>query len=535
MTAFHAPVDDILFSLIHVARADRLPGWDSDLAREITGHFAGFAEERIAPLDATGDAEGCRLENGRVRMPAGFAELYRDLAEQGWQGVTAPEAFGGQDLGRVVNAAISEIFTGANHALQMVTSLAHGAIDLLLHHATPAQQAALIPPLAEGRCLSTMCLTEPGAGSDLSAIRTRARPDGDRWRIDGEKIFISGGDQDLSEGILHLVLARTGAPGDGVRGLSLFACRSHLPDGRANRITVTRIEEKLGLHASPTCQLAFDGAEGELVGAEGDGLKAMFAMMNHARLDVGLQGVAHAARAADLARRYAAERVQGRDADGRPVTIDRHADVARMIDTCDALALGARALCHLTLVAQELDSDPAFVAFMTPVCKAFATEAGIRAADLAIQVMGGYGYLREYGAEQNWRDARICAIYEGTNGIQARTTATRSLTQSGGAGAAAFAGFLRDSGPALADAAAAWEAEAQRIRGLADPAAEAEGFMALTGTLAYRAAWARIRAAADTAGPAERARLDRLAARVLRPAARPGASAAEPAFAGVFA
>jgi alkylation response protein AidB-like acyl-CoA dehydrogenase len=528
MTAFHAPTDDILFSLIHVARADRLPGWDSDLAREITGHFAAFAEERIAPLDAPGDAEGCRL-------PAGFAALYRDLAEQGWQGVTAPEAFGGQDLGRVVNAAISEIFTGANHALQMVTSLAHGAIDLLLHHATPAQQAALIPPLADGRWLSTMCLTEPGAGSDLSAIRTRARRDGDRWRIEGEKIFISGGDQDLSVGILHLVLARTGAPEDGVRGLSLFACLSHLSDGSPNRITVTRIEEKLGLHASPTCQLAFDGADGELIGAEGGGLAVMFAMMNHARLDVGLQGVAHAARAADLARRYAAERIQGRDAAGKPVSIDRHADVARMIDTCDALALGARALCHLTLVAQELGNDPAFVAFMTPVCKAFATEAGIRAADLAIQVMGGYGYLKEYGAEQNWRDARICSIYEGTNGIQARTTATRSLTQSGGAGAAAFAAFLRDSGPALADAAAGWEAEAQRMRGVADPAAEAEAFMALTGGLAYRAAWARILAAAEAAAPAERARLTRLGARVLGPAARDSVPDTGPAVAAAFA
>ncbi len=515
MTAFHAPVDDILFSLVHVAKAGRLPAWDADLAREIVGHFASFAEERIAPLDATGDAEGCRLENGRVRMPAGFAEVYHDLAAQGWQGIGAPEEFGGQNLGRAVNAAVSEIFTGANHALQMVTSLAHGATDLLLHHATPGQQAALIPPLAEGRWLSTMCLTEPGAGSDLSAIRTRASPAGDRWRITGEKIFISGGDQDMSTGILHLVLARTGAPDDGVRGLSLFACRSDLPDGSRNRISVTRIEEKLGLHASPTCQLAFDGAEADLIGAEGDGLKAMFAMMNHARLDVGLQGVAHAARAADLARRYAAERVQGRDAAGRPVTIDRHADVARMIDDCDALALGARALCHLTLVAQELGSDPAFVGFMTPVCKAFGTEAGIRAADMAIQVMGGYGYLREYGAEQNWRDARICAIYEGTNGVLARTTATRSLTVSGGAGAAAFAAFLRDSGPELADAAAAWQAEARRLLASPDPAAEATAFMDLTATLAFRAAWARILAAADAAPPADRDRLCRLGARVL--------------------
>ena len=301
MTAFHAPVDDILFSLIHVARADRLPGWEDALAAEITGHFAAFAEGRIAPLDAPGDAEGCRLEAGRVRMPSGFAEVYADLAADGWQGLSVPEAYGGQDLGPVLQAAVSEIFSGANHALQMVCSLVPGAVGVLMRFGTEAQKAAYLPPLAEGRWLSTMALTEPGAGSDLAGIRCRAVPEGANWRIEGEKIFISGGDQDLSEGILHLVLARTGPAGTGTRGLSLFLCRSHLADGRRNAVTVTRIEEKLGLHASPTCQLAFDGAEAELIGAEGEGLRAMFTMMNHARLDVALQGVAHAARAADLA------------------------------------------------------------------------------------------------------------------------------------------------------------------------------------------------------------------------------------------
>lgn len=504
MTAFHAPLDDILFSLRHVARADRLPDWDDELAAEIIGHFASFAEGRIAPLDALGDAEGCRLENGRVRMPAGFRELYAELAGQGWQGLSIPEAFGGQALSAAIRAGVSEIFSGANHALQMVTSLVPGAVSVLLRFGTEAQKAELIPPMANGRWLSTMALTEPGAGSDLAAIRTKAVREGETWRINGEKIFISGGDQDMSEGILHLVLALTGAADSGVKGLSLFACRSERADGSRNAVTVTRIEEKLGLHASPTCQLAFDGAEGELIGAEGGGLRAMFAMMNHARLDVALQGVAHAARAADLARAYAAERRQGRDSAGQVVTIDQHADVARMIGECDQLAVGGRALCHLVLVAEELGTEPDFVEFMTPVCKYFCTEAGIRAADLAIQVMGGYGYLREYGAEQNWRDARICAIYEGANGIHARTMVTRGLALNGGAGARAFASFLRESG--LVAEAGGWEMEAACVSALPDPTREAHAFMERTCDLAFHAAWARIAAVASAAPDAGRLR-----------------------------
>lgn len=497
---FHAPVEDILFSLEHVARASRIPDWDGELAREVISHFAAFAEERIAPLNAPGDVEGCRLEDGRVRMPTGFGDVFRELAEQGWQGLAAPEEFGGQNLNVAINGAICEIFAGANHSLQMVAGLVPGAISTLLRFGSEDQQRRFIPPLIEGRWLATMALTEAGAGSDLSVIRTRAPREGDRWRIEGEKIFISGGDQDMSEGILHLVLARTGSMEDGSRGLSLFACPSHLADGSRNRISVLRIEEKLGLHASPTCQLAFDGAEAELVGEEGMGLKAMFALMNHARLDVALQGVAHAARGADLAQRYAAERRQGRDASGQPVTIDRHADVVRMIEEADAWAVGGRALVHLAMVEGSQPGGETFLSFMTPVCKWLCTEGGIRAADLAIQVMGGYGYLREYGAEQNWRDVRICAIYEGTNGIHALTNATRSLKSEGGAGAAAFAAFLRASGPELDDVARTWEEEARRVAASPAPAEEAHGFMRLTAMAAWRAAWARLEKAAREQG-----------------------------------
>lgn len=479
MTPFRAPTDDILASL---RRAGRGEDWDADVAAEVIGHFAAFAEGVLAPLDAPGDAQGCRLDGGRVRMPDGFPAAYAELAEGGWQGLRIPERFGGMGLDPLTGAGVSEIFSGANHSLQMVTSLVPGAAEVLLQFGTPAQQARHIPAMASGEMLATMALTEPGAGSDLAAIRTRAVREGEGWRISGEKIFISGGDQDLSSRILHLVLARSGDPDSGTRGLSLFLCSPE--DGG---VSVTRIEDKLGLHASPTCQLVFDDARAEMVGTEGGGLRAMFAMMNHARLDVALQGVAHAARAADLARRYAAERQQGRGADGRPVTIDHHADVARMIGECEQLARAGRHLCHLSLAAMQRDQRD-FVEFMTPVCKYACTEGGIRAADLAIQVMGGYGYLREYGAEQNWRDARICAIYEGTNGIHARTTTTRSLSLNGGGGARAFAAFLAESGVNPSG----WEAEAARIAAMPDPAAEADAFMQLTARLALDAADRRL-------------------------------------------
>ncbi|TKW65602.1 MAG: acyl-CoA dehydrogenase [Paracoccus denitrificans] len=491
MSAFHAPTDDILTSL-NLAGRD-LPGWDSDMAAEIIGHFAGFAEGVIAPLDATGDKQGCRLENGRVRMPDGFGDAFRQLADGGWQGLRVPENFGGMGLDAMIGAAVSEIFSGANHSLQMVTNLVPGAVEVLLHFGTPDQQARFIPALAAGDLLATMALTEPGAGSDLSAIRTRAVPEDGGWRIEGEKIFISGGDQDMSDGILHLVLARTGAPDSGTRGLSLFLCPSDI-DGARNAVSVTRIEEKMGLHASPTCQLAFDGARAELIGEEGGGLRAMFTLMNHARIDVALQGVAHAARAADIARRYAAERKQGRGADGNPVTIDQHPDVARMIAECDRIARAGRHLCHLTQAAIERGDTPDLVEFLTPICKYACTEGGIRAADLAIQVLGGYGYLHEYGAEQNWRDARICSIYEGANGIHARMTATRGLSLNGGAGARGFAEFLRASGPDMAEAAQVWGVEAARIAALPDPLPAAHDFMELTAEMAMRAAQMRLQA-----------------------------------------
>jgi alkylation response protein AidB-like acyl-CoA dehydrogenase len=492
MIPFAAPVDDILTSLDTFAGGGRLPGWDRAVTADVLGHFAALAEGVIAPLDAIGDAQGCRLDGGRVILPDGFRAAYARLAADGWQGLTAPEAHGGSSMDTLTSAAVSEVFSGACHALQMVCGLVPGAIATLMRAGTPDQQARLIPPLACGDWLATMALTEPGAGSDLARIRTRAVPHGDHWRIDGEKIFISGGDQDLSDGILHLVLARTGSPEDGVRGLSLFACPAQSVD--RNGITVARLEAKLGLHASPTCHLTFDGTRGEIIGAPGGGLAAMFTVMNHARLDVALQGVAHATRAHAIAQAHAATRVQGRRADGSDAVLADHADIARMLDDQRALALGARGMVHVALVEVERGDRPALADFLTPVCKVWASEAGIHAADTGIQILGGYGYLDDYRIHQTWRDARICAIYEGANGIHARGLVTRGLRGDGPDQFDTLIGDLTDTAPVMARRDA-WRTERARITALPDPTGDAHAFMALTGDLLARAVLARLETA----------------------------------------
>ncbi len=506
MKAFSAPLDDILFSLRHVAQADRIDGWDGDFATEIGGHFARLAEDIIAPTDAIGDTEGARLENGRVRMPQALKQAFEQYREQGWCGLTLPEEYGGQGQNGVILAIVSEIFTGANVTLQMVTSLAPGCARTLLAFGTEAQKARNLPPIASGEWLSTMCLTEPGAGSDLGRIRTRAVRLGGHHAITGEKIFISGGDHDLTDAIIHLVLARTGD--DPIRGLSLFIVRSAREDGTRNGVTVARIEDKMGMHASPTCNLIFDNAEAELLGAEGQGLAAMFTMMNHARLDVGLQGVGLSARAHDIAASYAAGRIQGRGQ-----SIDSHADVRRMLDEMDMLAVGGRGIVHLAAVMLETGENPDLVELLTPVAKVFGTEGATRAADLGIQVLGGYGYLREYRMEQVARDARITRIYEGTNGIHALALATR-LLKLGAPLDALDAYAAGHDGKAVADVLAAWRLARADLQGLADPTALATPFMALTVEVVHQCVWARIEAAAGQhADPERLIRLARMARR----------------------
>ena len=494
MKDFKSPTDEILFSLHHVADSGASDAHDPGLAADALNQFATFAEQVIAPTNRSGDQQGCRLENGRVRTPDGFPDVFQQTAKGGWLGLTVPEAYGGMELDRLTAAGISEISTGANHALQMATGLLPGAVSTLLRFGTEEQKQRWIPRLADGRTLNTMCLTEAGAGSDLSRVRTKAEHQGDGWHLSGEKIFISNGDQDLSEDILHFVLARSRPDETGTKGLSLFLCSSQISSGR-NDVRVARIEDKLGIHGSPTCQLVFDGAQAELIGEEGGGLAAMFTLMNHARIDVALQGVAHAARAWDIAANYAGDRTQGRRSDGSPAMLSDHADVRQMLDEQRALAVGARAMCHLALVVLDDPDQLPLADFMTPICKIFATEAGIRAADLGIQVLGGYGYLEEYDIAQTWRDARITSIYEGANGIHALTAATRGLMAHGGAGADAFVSFIMTLG---ADAApvnsclADWQDMRAGILAHQGVPANARLFANLTADLFFRAAWVRI-------------------------------------------
>ena len=498
MSEFTAPVEDILFTLNRVADAASLPGWEEGLAAEVLRQFSRFAEAELAPLNAPGDAAGCRVVGGRVLTPNGFRRAYRAYAAQGWPGLGLPERWGGQGMPAALEGGVCEIFAAANHALQMVCGLVPPAARAILASGTEAQIERYMPRLCSGEWLATMCLSEPQAGSDLGRIRTRAVRSGSDWRLKGEKIFVSGGDQDMSDGILHLVLARTGDQESGSRGLSLFLCPSDDGDGRHDRIEVVRIEDKLGIHASPTCQLTFDGAHAELLGQENEGLEAIFPMMNHARIDVALQGVAHAAQASSIAREYAAERRQGRvPGEDSAVTIDQHGDVLRMLDEQQALLMTGRALCYTALVSLDRGDNPGLVDFLTPICKFFGAEAGIRSADLAIQVLGGYGYLREYRVEQILRDARITALYEGTNGIQAMTLAGRLLRHQAGAAASAFGQWIgslrkRASGEiagALGDVSALWSEALRKVSDRADPGADANAFMQLTICLARLGAW----------------------------------------------
>ena len=510
---YRPPVDALLFALIHGAGADRLPAWDEDIARQVLTEAGRFIEAEIAPLDAIADATPARLDGGRVRVVPGFVSAYRQYREAGWPGLAGAEEHGGQGLPHVLASAVAEMLSGACMSFEMILSLAIAAARAIDAAGTAQQKARYLPPLVSGEWLATMCLTEAQAGSDLGLIRTLAEPDGaGGWRLTGSKIFISGGDQDMSDNILHLVLARTPGAPPGVKGLSLFLCPAALPDGSRNRVECLRLEDKMGLHASPTCQMAFDGAGAELLGGEGQGLAHMFVMMNAQRLDVALQGVALMDTAGQRSRAYALERRQGRGEDGSgPVPIVRHVDVRRMLMTQIALTEGCRALLYRTAVELELGRNPELVDFLTPVCKAFMTDAAVEAAHLAIQVHGGYGYLREYRVEQILRDARITQIYEGTNGIQAATLADRLLRRTGGA---AFRAEVKASielalpamARALRGALAQWESANKALLQRPAAGAAAPDYLRLTGLLAVGTAWARLEAASQQPDQPQRLR-----------------------------
>ncbi|WEF23862.1 acyl-CoA dehydrogenase [Paracoccus sp. S3-43] len=442
--SYKAPVAQIDFILNHVvpfgdlARTDLFAEATPDTAAAILAEAGKLATNVLAPLNRKGDEHPAVLENGRVRSSPGYADGFRAIAEGGWIGLAANPDHGGMGLPQALNMAVAEMMAGACLALQLNPLLTQGQIEALEHHASDDLKALYLPKLISGEWSGTMNLTEPGAGSDVGALVTRAEPDGDgTYRISGQKIFITWGDSDVTENVCHLVLARLPDAPKGTRGISLFMVPKLIPDeagrpGVANSLKVVSLEEKLGIHGSPTCVLSFEGATGWLVGAEHKGMAAMFTMMNCARLGVGMQGVGLAEAALQQAVAYAADRNQ-------MGPIIRHPDVRRMLATARAEVFAARAIALACATAIDLDRatgdavHAARAAFLTPIAKAYGTDVGCRVADMGVQVHGGMGYVEETGAAQYLRDVRITPIYEGTNGIQAMDLVGRKLSDGGDA------------------------------------------------------------------------------------------------------
>jgi len=452
---YRAPLDDIRLALDCAAglsglMADgTLAGVDADTANAVLEGAAKFAEEELGPIDAGGDKAGSRLVDGKVVTPPGWDAAYKAFVAGGWSSLSGTEEFGGQHLPHVLASSAIEIWCGASLAFGLCPLLTQGAVDAIRMAASTELKARYLPKMVAGEWTGTMNLTEPQAGTDLGALKTKAvpQPDGS-FRIFGSKIFITYGDHELTSNIIHLVLARLPDAPAGTKGISLFLVPKYLVNddgtlGARNDLRATRLEEKLGIHASPTCVMSYgekEGAVGYLVGEAGRGLNHMFVMMNRARLDVGMQGVAVAERATQRAIAYAKDRKQGRAAKtpaGVMAPIIEHPDVRRNLMVMRALTMASRAICLAT--ARELDvseraADPAVreaaanrMALLTPIAKAFSTDAGVEVASIGVQVHGGMGYIEETGAAQHFRDARILPIYEGTNGIQAIDLVTRKL------------------------------------------------------------------------------------------------------------
>ncbi len=447
---FSAPVSDFRFLLDHVVGFDEVRATDrfaeatADVTDQILGGAARLCEQVLAPLQRNGDLDPARLENGRIRSSRGFAEGYRAIAEGGWVGISADPEHGGMGLPQTLTTAVGEMMSGACLALQLSPLLSAGQIEALEHHASDEIKRIYLPKLVSGQWSGTMNLSEPQAGSDVGAVATRAEPNGDgTYRVTGTKIWISWGDADFVDNVCHLVLARLPDAPKGTRGISLFMVPRNLPDeageaGVANAVRVVSIEEKLGLHGSPTCVMEYDGATAWLVGEEHAGMAAMFTMMNNARLGVGVQGIGVAEAAYQHALAYARERKQGvsRRPDATGTIVD-HADVRRMLATMRADTYAARGIALACAVAIDLatatgaEEARARAALLTPIAKAFGTETGIAVADLGIQIHGGMGYVEETGAAQFLRDVRVTSIYEGTNGIQAMDLVGRKLMDGG--------------------------------------------------------------------------------------------------------
>jgi alkylation response protein AidB-like acyl-CoA dehydrogenase len=455
MNQYTPPLLDIQFALHELADIrgiSSLPGFQEstpDVVQAILEEAGTFASEVVSPINRTGDVEGARLENGQPRMPQGWKNAYEQFVWGGWNALSVPKELGGQNLPRLIAAAVDEMWNGASVAFALLPMLTRGAINVLQLAGAEHLKQMFLPRMVSGEWSGTMVLTEPQAGSDLSAVRTRAKPVGDgTYRLSGTKIFITYGDHDLAENVVHLVLARVDGSPSGTKGISLFAVPKFAVNedgtlGEKNEVRCVSLERKLGIHATPTCVLAFGdsaGAVAYLVGEENRGLEYMFIMMNAARFAVGLEGIGLGERAYQLARDYARERVQGVEAGSgaqTKVPIIRHPDVRRMLMSMKSRVEAMRALAVVVAASMdkaEVHPDPlerafseAFVELMMPVVKGWFTETGLEIASMGIQVHGGTGFIEETGAAQLLRDARITTIYEGTTGIQAMDLIGRKI------------------------------------------------------------------------------------------------------------
>ncbi|TFY96412.1 acyl-CoA dehydrogenase family protein [Ramlibacter rhizophilus] len=459
---------------------------DPALFEQVLEEAARFVKGAVAPLRAAGDQPGCRFEGGSVTTPPGFRDAYQAFCKAGWPALACAPEDGGQGLPWVLEGVLYEWLSAANHGWTMAPGLLHGAYECLRHHGSEELKAAWLPQVASGEWLATMCLTEPHAGSDLGLARTRATPQADgSLRVSGTKIFISGGEHDLTENIVHLVLARLPDAPPGPKGLSLLLVPKRLADGTRNTVSCERIEEKMGLHGSPTCVMRFDEATGWLVGQPHRGLAAMFVMMNAARLHVALQGIGLLDAALQLARAYAAERRQmrvpgPRDASQAADLIEGHPAVRRILETQQCWVDAGRVLAYQTGIELDLarshpDADRREAAqqwcgLLTPVLKSAFTEQGFHGASDCLQVFGGHGYVREWGVEQIVRDARVAMIYEGTNEIQAIDLLVRKVLPDGGAALDAVLARLQDDGGGDPRLLPAIERLQGATRGVADAA-----------------------------------------------------------------